>query len=158
MQLKRNIDFWSFLLTNRSSIGNKHGVNSDLILLGHNTDLLIADYGKTYDKKPLHFVDGRSTPHHISIQGRANMSLVWDVLERRVASSHLQATLFMMGDDREGDVVHLAIPSLRAWYTNNRAVVHPKLVTYPRGVQQTFLWEERLRGSTTQVNRTKKQL
>eukprot|EP00441_Pelagodinium_beii_P043689 CAMPEP_0197636204 /NCGR_PEP_ID=MMETSP1338-20131121/11785_1 /TAXON_ID=43686 ORGANISM="Pelagodinium beii, Strain RCC1491" /NCGR_SAMPLE_ID=MMETSP1338 /ASSEMBLY_ACC=CAM_ASM_000754 /LENGTH=395 /DNA_ID=CAMNT_0043208395 /DNA_START=450 /DNA_END=1636 /DNA_ORIENTATION=- len=151
-------------------MGAKHGVDADLILLGHNTDLLLADYGKPYDAgmrwstastdaSSSFLSAGSDETIYVSVQG---MNPEWPdkgnpsrkMLEHRSGSY----ILFGMGDFPIGSAEHLENPHLAAMYTNNRKISHPKLFTYPRGVSDTSRWKNALNGSDKQIKRERSNL
>mmetsp|Transcript_85472 Transcript_85472/g.151174 ORF Transcript_85472/g.151174 Transcript_85472/m.151174 type:complete len:425 (+) Transcript_85472:85-1359(+) len=169
-RLKANKQYWTETLMSHSNMGAKHGVDADLILLGHNTDLLLADYGKPYDAgmrwstastdaSSSFLSAGSDETIYVSVQG---MNPEWPdkgnpsrkMLEHRSGSY----ILFGMGDFPIGSAEHLENPHLAAMYTNNRKISHPKLFTYPRGVSDTSRWKNALNGSDKQIKRERSNL
>ena len=140
--------YWQLELTaNRSlpstRMGARHGVPPrDSVLLGHNTDLYLANYAKLYDEDGVRAAPGGSQrARYISLQGTLD----------EPASRWLDAlpppapgecdVLFQMGDEqrpRRRD--RLLLSRTRAYFVNNPGQIHPRLHGYPRGVRQTQVW------------------
>eukprot|EP00966_Prymnesium_polylepis_P195162 4524044-Prymnesium_polylepis.1 len=171
----RKLAFWQGMLKN-ATVGRVNGIDAaDSVLLGHNTDLRLADIGLIYGAShPVAAVEAAwRRPTYVSLQGH-DQTHFWRRANWSALPADLRVTVFEMSDgsvaargwptpEPNARHVHDATtwiddPRVRALFVSNPASFHPKLAAYPRALFDTRRWEAALRGSVAQPRRARSKL